>query len=55
MVSGHRSTVMIFQNYAVTSKDLGVRDFMQQVLPTLKAHPEATKALDEKYKDLANK
>lgn len=55
MVSGHRSTVMMFQNYAVTGKDADVKAFAQKMLPTLKAHLEAIKALDEKYKDLAAK
>lgn len=55
MVSGHRSTVMMFENYALTGKDPVVKAFAQQMLPTLKAHLEAVKALDEKYKDLAAK
>jgi putative membrane protein len=52
MVSGHRSTMMMFQNYAVTGKDPDVRVFAQQMLPILKAHLSAVKALDEKYKNL---
>jgi putative membrane protein len=55
MVSGHRSTVMMFQNYAVTGKDPAVKVFAQQMLPTLKAHLDAIKALDEKYKNLIAK
>jgi len=55
MVSGHRNTVMMFQDYAVTGKDPEVRKFAQQMLPTLKAHLAAIKALDEKYKTLAAK
>lgn len=55
MVSGHRSTVMMFQNYAVTGKDPDVKAFAQQMLPALKAHLEAIKALDEKYKNLTAK
>jgi putative membrane protein len=55
MVSGHRSTVMMFQNYAITGKDPVVKAFAQQMLPTLKAHLAAIKAIDEKYKDLTAK
>jgi putative membrane protein len=55
MVSGHRSTVMMFQDYAITGKDPAIRAFAQQMLPTLKAHLAAIKALDEKYKDLTAK
>jgi len=38
MVSGHNSTVQMFENYAVNGKDLQVRAFAGQTLPTLKAH-----------------
>jgi putative membrane protein len=55
MVAGHRSKVMMFQDYAITGKDPIVRAFAQQMLPTLKAHLAAIKALDEKYKDLTAK
>lgn len=55
MVSGHRSTVMMFQNYAVTGKDPVVKAFAQEMLPALTAHLEAIKALDEKYKTLVAK
>jgi putative membrane protein len=55
MVSGHRNTVMMFQNYAIAGKDPKVRDYAQQMLPTLKQHLEAIKALDEKYKNLVAK
>lgn len=54
-VAGHGSTVMMFQNYAVTGKDPMVKAFAQQMLPTLKAHLAAIKALDEKYKNLSAK
>jgi putative membrane protein len=53
MVAGHGSTVMMFQNYAVTGKDPLVKAFAQQMLPTLKAHLAAIKTLDEKYKNLS--
>ena len=55
MVTGHRNTVMMFQNYAITGKDPKVRAFAQQMLPSLKQHLEAIKALDEKYKNLVAK
>ena len=55
MVSDHRSTVEMFENYATTGKDPDVKAFAQQTLPTLKAHLAAVKALDEKYKQLAAK
>jgi putative membrane protein len=55
MVSGHAGTVMMFRNYAVTGKDPLVKAFAQQMLPTLKAHLEAIRALDEKYKYLVAK
>lgn len=55
MLSGHRATVTMFQNYAVTGKDPQVRAFARQMLPTLKAHLAAIKSLDEKYKYLAAK
>ena len=52
MVSGHRSTVMMFNDYVITGKDPVVKAFAQQMLPMLKAHLAAIEALDEKYKDL---
>jgi putative membrane protein len=45
----------MFQNYAITGKDPVVKAFAQQMLPTLKAHLAAIKAIDEKYKDLTAK
>lgn len=55
MVSGHRSTLMMFQNYAISGKDPEVKAFAQNMLPTLKAHLAAVKELDEKYKNLTAK
>ena len=55
MATGHRSTVMMFQNYALTGKNPQVKAFAAQMLPTLKEHLDAVKALDEKYKNLAAK
>jgi putative membrane protein len=55
MVAGHGSTVMMFQNYAITGKDPDVKAFAEQALPTLKEHLSEVKALDEKYKNLTAK
>jgi len=55
MASGHRNTVTMFQTYAINGKDPQVRAFAQQMLPTLKEHLAAVKALDEKYKYLTAK
>jgi len=55
MVVGHRSTVMMFENYAITGNDSEVRAFAQQMLPTLKEHAAVINALDEKYKKLIAK
>jgi putative membrane protein len=51
MVVAHDNTVQTFQTYATTGKDPAVRAFAQQTLPTLKAHLEAIKAIDEKIKN----
>ncbi len=55
MASGHRSTVTMFQTYAITGKDMQVRAFAQRMLPRLKEHLADIKALDEKYKNLSAK
>jgi len=55
MLNGHRSTVSMFQTYAVTGEDPRVKAFAQKMLPTLKAHLSAIKAIDDKYKNLAAK
>jgi len=55
MLAGHGNTVQVFENYATTGKDPDVRAFARQMLPTLKAHLAAIKAIDEKYKTLATK
>jgi len=47
MVSGHRSTVEMFETYATTGKDPDVRAFAQQTLPTLKEHLAAIKAIEK--------
>src|ERR1700744_3726778 len=43
MVSGHRSTVEMFETYATNGKDPAVKAFAQQMLPALKAHLAAGK------------
>jgi putative membrane protein len=55
MASSHGSTVKMFQNYAIAGKDPEVKAFARDMLPTLKEHLEAIKALDKKYKDLSAK
>ena len=54
MLSGHRSTVQMFETYATTGKDPDVRAFAQRMLPTLKAHLAAVTALNKQF-DAANK
>lgn len=55
MLAGHGNTVKDFETYATTGKDPDVKAFAKQMLPTLKAHLEAIRAIDEKYKDLTAK
>lgn len=55
MVVNHSNTVQTFQTYATTGKDPVVKAFAQQMLPTLKAHLDAIKAIDEKIKNEAAK
>ena len=55
MLSGHGNTVQMFETYATTGNDPEVRAFAKQMLPTLKTHLAAIKALDEKYKTLTAK
>lgn len=47
MVAGHGNTVEVFENYATVGKDPSVRAFAQQLLPTLKHHLEAIKAIEK--------
>lgn len=53
MLAGHRNTVQMFENYAITGKDQDVKAFAQQTLPTLKAHLAAIEAIDKQLKDSA--
>jgi putative membrane protein len=55
MVSGHRNTVAMFRNYALTGKNPDDKAFAQQTLPTLEEHLAAITAIDKKYKYLAAK
>lgn len=48
MVSGHSGAVQMFETYATNGKDTDVKAFAKQLLPTLKAHLAAIKAIDEK-------
>ncbi|SEO99485.1 putative membrane protein [Mucilaginibacter gossypiicola] len=50
MVSGHRNTVDVFENYATTGKDPAVKAFAQQMLPVLKHHLMEIEAIDQKLK-----
>jgi len=52
MVVNHRNTVLTFENYSTTGKDPELKAFALQMMPTLKAHLNAIKALDDKYKTL---
>jgi putative membrane protein len=47
MLSGHTSTVQMFETYATTGKDPDVRKFAQETLPTLKTHLAAISAIDK--------
>jgi putative membrane protein len=50
MLSGHRNTVEVFENYATTGKNPVVKAFAQAMLPTLKHHLMEIEAIDEKLK-----
>ncbi|MDN3550191.1 DUF4142 domain-containing protein [Mucilaginibacter aquaedulcis] len=50
MVSGHRNTVEVFENYATTGKDPAVKAFAQAMLPTLKHHLMQIEAIEAKLK-----
>ena len=47
MVSGHRETVQLFENYALVGKNPIVRAFAQQALPMLKKHLAAIIVIDD--------
>jgi len=49
MVAGHGNTVQTFENYATTGKNPAVRAWAQQMLPTLKAHLEHIKMIDQQF------
>ena len=48
MVPGHRNTVYMFETYAIGGKDLDVKAFAQQTLPTLKQHLAMITAIDDR-------
>src|ERR1700744_2592559 len=48
MVSGHGNMVQMFQTYAINGKDPAVKAFAQQLLPALREHLTAIKALADK-------
>lgn len=50
MVPGHRSTVGLFQHYAIAGKDPDIKAFAQQMLPVIKSHLTEIKAIDEQIK-----
>jgi putative membrane protein len=50
MVSGHGNTVQEFEAYTINGKDADVRAFAQQMLPVLKQHLAAIKAIDQQMK-----
>jgi putative membrane protein len=47
MVSGHGNMLQEFENYAVNGKDPAVRAFAQEMLPVLKQHLAAIKAIEK--------
>ena len=47
MAPGHRETVSMFENYALSGKDPDVRAYAQQTLPVLKEHLVAITAIDD--------
>jgi len=47
MTVDHRSTVQMFENYAITGKNPVLREFARQMLPTLKAHLVTITAIDK--------
>src|ERR1700712_4872645 len=51
MSAGHGNTVQMFENYATTGKDLAVKAFAQQMVPTLKHHLEEIIAIESRLKD----
>jgi putative membrane protein len=47
MVAGHGNKVQAFENYATTGKDPSVKAYAQKMLPALKAHLAAIKAIEK--------
>ncbi|WP_457269185.1 DUF4142 domain-containing protein [Pedobacter sp. UYEF25] len=49
LVNTHRNAVATFQKYATTGKDAAVRNFAQQMLPTLKSHLGEITRLEKQF------
>jgi putative membrane protein len=54
MLSGHKSTLEIFENYATTGKNPDVRAFARHTLPTLKAHLAAITTIDNQIRSASS-
>jgi putative membrane protein len=52
MVKDHNETVEMFENAANNSSDAAVKAFAAKTLPTLKAHQEAAKNLQQQLKQM---
>lgn len=50
MVPGHRSTVGLFQKYAIGGKNPDIKAFAQQTLPIIKSHLAEITAIDKGMK-----
>lgn len=55
MVPNHRSTVQLFEKYALTGKDPDVKAFAKEMLPTLKEHLAAIVAIDNNMSEAATR
>jgi putative membrane protein len=50
MVPGHRETLMMFRDYALTGKNPAVRAFARQTSPVIKEHLEEITTIDQNMK-----
>jgi putative membrane protein len=50
MVPGHRATLMMFRDYALTGKNPAVRAFARQTSPVIKKHLEEITTIDQNMK-----
>jgi len=55
MVPGHRETIGLFENYAITGKNPIVKAFAKQTLPTFKKHLSEITTIDNNMKDQSAK